>query len=123
LFVSLVLLRGAPERSCKARSCCCEVSSGCGFWFSLELVGPHDYSPLAGASLGSLYASDRPHTTSSGGLFAIRPDVAKLLAVVALREGILSFTRLHLDGNVAEVRESEDVLRHRRPGQCYQQQR
>jgi hypothetical protein len=31
--------------------------------------------------------------------------VAKLLAVETLREGVLGFVSLHLDGNVAEVGE------------------
>jgi hypothetical protein len=36
----------------------------------------------------SLYAGGCPHTTGSGRLFTICPDMAKLLAVVALRKGI-----------------------------------
>jgi hypothetical protein len=42
---------------------------------------------------------------TAGWLFAIGPDVAKLLAVGALRKGILGLISLYLDGNVAEAGE------------------
>jgi hypothetical protein len=45
--------------------------------------------------------------------------MAKLLAVVALRKGILCFIRLYLDGKVAEARELEQVLGLCRPRQGY----
>jgi hypothetical protein len=44
-----------------------------------------------------------PITQTAGRLFAVGPDVAKFLAVVALRKGVLGFIGLYLDGNVAEV--------------------
>jgi hypothetical protein len=43
-------------------------------------------------------------------LFAICPYLAKLLAVVALRKGILGSIRLHPDNNVAEVWQTENFL-------------
>jgi hypothetical protein len=46
------------------------------------------------SSLGSLCPGGRHHATSSEGMFAICPDVAKLLAVVALSQGILGFVVL-----------------------------
>jgi hypothetical protein len=51
-------------------------------------------------------AANTPQT--AGRLLAIRPDVGKLLAVVAQCKGILRFIRLYPDGNVAEAREFED---------------
>jgi hypothetical protein len=51
---------------------------------------------------------------AAGRLFAISPDVAKLLTVVAPRKGVRGFVRLYPDENVAEPGESEDVL-----GFCY----
>jgi hypothetical protein len=41
-------------------------------------------------------------------LLAVCPDVAELLAVVALRKSILGFVRLYPDSNVAEVRQPEN---------------
>jgi hypothetical protein len=41
-----------------------------------------------------------PTPQTAGRLFAAVPDVAKFLAVVALRKGVLGFIRLYLDGNV-----------------------
>jgi hypothetical protein len=43
-------------------------------------------------------------------LLAIGPDVAKLLAVVTLRKGVLGFVRLYLDGDVAEAGQFEYFL-------------
>jgi hypothetical protein len=43
-------------------------------------------------------------------LFAIGPDVAKLLTVVALHKGVVGFVRLYTDGNVAAAGQFEDVL-------------
>jgi hypothetical protein len=43
-----------------------------------------------------------PTPKSAGRLLAVGPDVAKLLAVVALRKGVLGSVRLRLDGCVAE---------------------
>jgi hypothetical protein len=46
-----------------------------------------------------------PHHKQLGGrgLFAVGPDVAKLLAVVTLSKGVLGFIRLFLVGNMAET--------------------
>jgi hypothetical protein len=43
-----------------------------------------------------------PTPQTAGRLLAVGPDVAKFLAVVALRKGVLRFVGLYLDGNVAE---------------------
>jgi hypothetical protein len=51
----------------------------------------------------SLDAGGRPHTANSG-------DVAKFLAVVALRKGVFGFIGLYLDGNVAEAGQFKQVL-------------
>jgi hypothetical protein len=51
-------------------------------------------------------------------LFAISPNVANLLAVVALGQGILSFVGLTFDSDVAEGRQLEYFLRICRPGLC-----
>jgi hypothetical protein len=55
----------------------------------------------------SLYAGGRLHTTSSGRLLAICPDVSKFLAVVALRKGIFRSVCLYLDNDVTEVKPFE----------------
>jgi hypothetical protein len=44
-----------------------------------------------------------PTPQSAGRLFVGNPEVAKLLALVALHKGVLRFIRLYLDGNVAAV--------------------
>jgi hypothetical protein len=59
---------------------------------------------------------------ATGRLLAICPDVAILLAVVALCKVILWFICLYLDGNVAEVREFENVLGPCGPRLGYQDQ-
>jgi hypothetical protein len=51
-----------------------------------------------------------PTPQARGRLFAISPDMAKLLAVVALHECVLWFALLYLDGTVAEAGEYEDIL-------------
>jgi hypothetical protein len=48
-----------------------------------------------------------PH--AAGRLFAVGPDVAKLLTVKTLGEGGLGFIRLYLHGDVAEAGELEDL--------------
>jgi hypothetical protein len=58
-----------------------------------------------------------------GRLFAIFPDVGKLLAVIALCEGVLCFIRPYFDGDVAEAREFEIFLLFCLPRQGYQEQR
>jgi hypothetical protein len=70
------------------------------------------------STLGSPCAGVRPRTTKSGRLFAISPEVAKLLAVVALGKNILggstslhpgsNVTTLHPDSNVAEAWPTEN---------------
>jgi hypothetical protein len=52
------------------------------------------------------------------GLFAICPDVAKLLTVVALGQGILGFVGLNFYGDMAEGRQLEYFLRLCLPGKC-----
>jgi hypothetical protein len=52
-------------------------------------------------------AATAPETT---GLPVIFPDVAELLAIVALHKPVLSFVRLYPDCNVAEVGQSEKVF-------------
>jgi hypothetical protein len=71
----------------------------------------HSFSP------GSLCACGRPHTTNSGRLFAVGPDVANLLAVVTMRKGVLGLIILYLDGNMAEAGQFEKVLGLCRPWQ------
>jgi hypothetical protein len=53
-------------------------------------------------------AAPTPQTV--GRLFAVGPDVAKFLAFVALRKGVVGFVGLYLDGNVAEVGQFKQVL-------------
>jgi uncharacterized protein YqiB (DUF1249 family) len=60
-------------------------------------------------------AAATPQTTR--GLLAVCPDVAELLAVVALSKPVLSFVRLYPDCNVAEVVQFENFLGLRRSGQ------
>jgi hypothetical protein len=60
----------------------------------------------------------RPHTTSSGELFAVGPDVAKLRAVVTLRKGVFGVIILYLDGHIAEAGQFENLLRLCSPWQC-----
>jgi hypothetical protein len=47
---------------------------------------------------------------AAGRLFAVCPDVAELLAVMALRKTILSSICLHPDCDVAEALQSENFL-------------
>jgi hypothetical protein len=56
-------------------------------------------------------------------LFAVGPDVAKRLAVVTLRKGVLGFKRLYLDGNVTEAGQFEKILGLCRPWQGYKEER
>jgi hypothetical protein len=44
-----------------------------------------------------------PTPQTAGRLFAVGPDVAKFLAVVALCKGVLGFVGLHLNGNVQRL--------------------
>jgi hypothetical protein len=54
-------------------------------------------------------AATTPQTTWS--LFAVCPDMAELLAIVALREVTLGSVRLHLDHNVAVGSKLKNLLR------------
>jgi hypothetical protein len=54
-------------------------------------------------------AAPAPQTTWR--LFAVCPDMAELLAIVALGEVTLGSVRLHLDDNVAEGRKLKNLLR------------
>jgi hypothetical protein len=72
-------------------------------------------------SLGSPYAGVCPRTTV-GRLFAISPDVAELLAVVALGKSILCCISLHPDSNVAETWRMENFLGLCCPWQGYEEQ-
>jgi hypothetical protein len=65
-------------------------------------------------------AATTPQTAR--GLLAVCPDVAELLAVVALSKPVLSFVRLYLDCNVAEAGQSEELLGLRRSGQSDEEQ-
>jgi hypothetical protein len=47
---------------------------------------------------------------AAGRLLAISPDVAELLAVVALGKSILGSISLHSDNNVAEARQTKNFL-------------
>jgi hypothetical protein len=60
-----------------------------------------------------------PVPQAAGWLFAVCPDVAELLAVMALRTTILSYICLHPDCDVAEALQSEHFLRFCRPRQAY----
>jgi hypothetical protein len=66
-------------------------------------------------------AAPAPQTT--GRLFAVCPDVAELLAVVALRESALGSICLHPDNNVAEAWQMEDFLGFCRSRQCNEEKR
>jgi hypothetical protein len=59
---------------------------------------------------------------AAGRLFAIGPDVAKFLAVVALFEGDLGFVGLYLDCDLAEAGQLEYFLGFNGPGKCYKEQ-
>jgi hypothetical protein len=78
----------------------------------LILCSPARDTPCAGV---------RPRTTNSGGLFAICPDVAELLAVVAVRKITLGSIYLRPDSNMAEARQTENFLGLCRPWQGYEE--
>jgi hypothetical protein len=63
-----------------------------------------------------------PAPQTAGRLFAVSPDVAQLLAVVAFGKSILDFIILHPDGNVAEAWQTESFLVLCRPRQGYEEQ-
>jgi hypothetical protein len=64
-----------------------------------------------------------PASQIAGRLFAIIPDMAKLLAVVALGKSILGCIRFHPDSNVAEAWKTEHFFGLCRPRQGYEEQR
>jgi hypothetical protein len=71
-------------------------------------------------SFGALFvqvATPAPQTT--GRLFAVCPDEAELLTVVALGEGVLRSVGLHLYCNVAEAWQLENLLEFCRSRQGY----
>jgi hypothetical protein len=71
------------------------------------------------SSRGTLCECDRPATQAAGKLLAVCPDVAEIMAVVALSKTILSFIGLYPDWDVAEAFQSEKFLRFCRPRQGY----
>jgi hypothetical protein len=70
-------------------------------------------------SQGTLSAGDGPCATSSREVLAVYPDVAELLAVMALHKTILSSICLYPDCNVTEDWQSENFLGFSRPRQGY----
>jgi hypothetical protein len=64
-------------------------------------------------------AASAPQT--SGMLFAVGTNVAELLAVVTLRESALCSISFHLDYNMAEAWQLEDLLGFRRSRQGYEE--
>jgi hypothetical protein len=66
-------------------------------------------------------AAHTPETTG-GGLFAVCPDVAELLAVVTLHGTILSFVRLYHDWNVTKAGQSKNFSGFCRPRHGYEKQ-
>jgi hypothetical protein len=61
-------------------------------------------------------------TQASGRLFAVSPDVAKFLAVVAMGKSILGSINLHFDSNVADARQTENSLGLYCPRESYEEQ-
>jgi hypothetical protein len=59
---------------------------------------------------------------AAGRLLAVCPDVAELLAVVALGKSILGSISLHPDSNVAEARQTENFLGLCSPRQSFEEQ-
>jgi hypothetical protein len=57
-----------------------------------------------------------------GRLFTVCPDVAELLAVVALDKSILDYIRLHPNSNNVEARQTKMFLRLCCPRQSYEKQ-
>jgi hypothetical protein len=62
-----------------------------------------------------------PAPRISGRLFAVGPNVAELLAVVTLCESAVCFISFHLDCNVAEASQLEDLVGFRRSRQSYEE--
>jgi hypothetical protein len=57
-----------------------------------------------------------PTPQAAGILLPIGPDMAKLLAVVALCKEVFGFVRIYLDGDVAEAGQFEYFLGFACPG-------
>jgi hypothetical protein len=75
----------------------------------LQHAGVEYAFPFSGQSLCLFGAAPTPQ--AAGRLFAVGPDLAKILAVVALRKVVLGLIRLYLDANVTEIGEFKQVLR------------
>jgi hypothetical protein len=72
--------------------------------------------------LGALFVDvSAPAPQTARRLFAICPDVAELLTVVALRKRILGSICLHPDSSVAEARQTENFQGLCRPWQGYEE--
>jgi hypothetical protein len=87
------------------------VIGGMGFLALHKLAVTADWSGESVLLLWTLFvqvAAPAPQIT--GRLLTVCPDVAELLAVMALRKAVLSSVCLHLDCNVAEGCQSEDLL-------------
>jgi hypothetical protein len=78
------------------------------------------YIPFLGALLVQVTASA---PQASGRMLAVGPDVATLLAVVALGKSILGSRCLHPDSNVAEARQTESFLGLCCPRHSYEEQK
>jgi hypothetical protein len=63
-------------------------------------------------------AASTPHATWR--LVAVSPDVAELLAVIALSKAICVSVGLHFNRDMTEACQFEDVLRFLGPGKCDQ---
>jgi hypothetical protein len=63
-----------------------------------------------------------PTPQEAGRLFTVGPDVAKLLAIKTLGEGVLGFVCLYLHGNVAEAGEFQYILEFFHPWQGNKEQ-
>jgi hypothetical protein len=72
--------------------------------------------------LGALFVEvSAPAPLTTRRVFAICPDVAELLAVVALRKKILGSVCLHPDSTVTEARQTENFLGLCPPWQSYEE--
>jgi hypothetical protein len=72
---------------------------------------------MSSPSRGTPCAGTAPAPQAARWLFAICPYVAKLLAAVALRKGILGPVRLYPDSVVAEAWQTENILSFESPRQ------
>jgi hypothetical protein len=92
------------------------------------VIGGMSFSPSANWQLqhvgveAILVQVSTPAPQTLGRLFAVSPDVAELLAVVALGKSVLGYISLHPDSNVAEAWQTENFLGLCRPRQGYDEQ-